>query len=269
MTLPEILIYIFLFAFGAVVGSFLNVCIHRIPIARSIVSPGSHCPECGSPIRFYDNIPIISYIVLAGRCRVCKAPISPEYLVVETLTAAFTVIFYLKFGLSMELIFFFLFIASLIVITFIDLRHRIIPDVISLPGIGVGLAASTVLAWSGDWPQLWSGVLNSIIGIVAGGGVLFAVAGAYYLATGKEGMGGGDIKLLAMIGAFLGWKGVMVTLFTSSFAGAVVGGLLMLFFGKDRKYAVPFGPFLAMGAVVHLLSGEGLIDWYILMVQPL
>jgi leader peptidase (prepilin peptidase)/N-methyltransferase len=189
--------------------------------------------------------------------------------VVETLTAAFTVIFYLKFGLSMELIFFFLFIASLIVITFIDLRHRIIPDVISLPGIGVGLAASTVLAWSGDWPQLWSGVLNSIIGIVAGGGVLFAVAGAYYLATGKEGMGGGDIKLLAMIGAFLGWKGVMVTLFTSSFAGAVVGGLLMLFFGKDRKYAVPFGPFLAMGAVVHLLSGEGLIDWYILMVQPL
>jgi leader peptidase (prepilin peptidase)/N-methyltransferase len=267
--LPEVLIYIFLFAFGAAAGSFLNVCIHRIPVARSIVSPGSHCPECGSPIRFYDNIPIVSYIVLGGSCRACKAPISPEYPVVEALTAAFTVLLYLRLGLSPELVVYFLFIASLIVITFIDLRHRIIPDVISLPGIGAGLAASTVLALSGGSPRLWFEVLNSLMGILVGGGVLLSVGAAYYLATGKEGMGGGDIKLLAMIGAFLGWKGVLVTLFTGSFAGAIVGGVLMLFFGKDRKYAVPFGPFLALGAVVHLLSGEALIGWYIMKVKPL
>jgi leader peptidase (prepilin peptidase)/N-methyltransferase len=268
MTLPESIIYIFLFAFGAVLGSFLNVCAYRIPADRSVVSPASHCPLCGSPIRFYDNIPIASYILLLGRCRACKGSISPEYPVVEALTAAFTVLLYLRFGPTPELVVYLIFTASLIVITFIDLRHHIIPDVISLPGIGVGLASSTVLAWSGGMPQPWAGVLNSLAGILAGGGVLFIVAAAYYLATGKEGMGGGDIKLLAMIGAFLGWKGVLVTLFIGSFAGALAGGLLMLFFGKDRKYAVPFGPFLALGAVVYLFLGEALIGWYMMKVSP-
>jgi leader peptidase (prepilin peptidase)/N-methyltransferase len=261
--LPETIIYTFFFAFGAAAGSFLNVCIRRIPEARSIVSPGSQCPSCSSPIRFYDNIPIISYIVLGGRCRHCSATISAEYPLVETLTAVLTVLLYVRFGLSPGLAVYFVFTAALIVITFIDLRLRIIPDVISLPGIGVGLAASAVRALPGGWSQLVNGLSGSFLGILAGGGILLVVATAYNLVTGKEGMGGGDIKLLAMIGAFLGWKGALFTLFAGSFAGAVVGGILMLFFGKDLKYAVPFGPFLALGALVHLFSGEAILGWYI------
>jgi leader peptidase (prepilin peptidase)/N-methyltransferase len=182
---------------------------------------------------------------------------------VETLTAVLTVLLYVRFGLSPGLAVYFVFTAALIVITFIDLRLRIIPDVISLPGIGVGLAASAVRALPGGWSQLVNGLSGSFLGILAGGGILLVVATAYNLVTGKEGMGGGDIKLLAMIGAFLGWKGALFTLFAGSFAGAVVGGILMLFFGKDLKYAVPFGPFLALGALVHLFSGEAILGWYI------
>jgi leader peptidase (prepilin peptidase)/N-methyltransferase len=269
MTLPDTFIYISLFCFGAVVGSFLNVCIHRIPASRSIVSPPSACPECSSPIRFYDNIPIFSYIVLGGRCRVCNAPISPRYPLVEALTAAMTVLLYLRFSFSTEFVVFFVFTAALVVITFIDLTHRIIPDVISLPGIPAALAASVVLALPGGFEGVLTGLSNSVIGILVGGGVLFFVAWGYYLATGKEGMGGGDIKLLAMIGALLGWKGVLFTLFIGSLAGAFVGGVLMLFFGKDRRYAVPFGPFLALGALVYLFSGEAVIEWYLFSVRPI
>ncbi len=249
------LVLILPFIFGAVVGSFLNVCIYRIPIGLSIVSPPSRCPSCGRHIPFYYNIPIISYIMLMGRCGLCKAPISPKYLLVEVISGLFTISLFLKFGLSFELLAYFAFISSLIVVTFIDLKYQIIPDVISLPGIVVGFAASFFI------PSVY--FLNSLIGILAGGGVLFAVASAYLLLTGKEGMGGGDIKLLGMIGAFLGWKGVIVTLLLGSFSGAIIGSFIMLLYGKGSRHPIPFGPFLAFGAAMHLFFGEALIRWYI------
>ncbi|MBI5874792.1 MAG: prepilin peptidase [Deltaproteobacteria bacterium] len=237
------------------VGSFLNVCIHRLPGGKSIVFPPSSCPHCNAAIAFYDNIPIISYIVLLGRCRQCKSPISPRYPLVEFLTGFFSVLLLKTFGFSIEFPVYFVFAASLIVITFIDLQHQIIPDVISLPGIVVGFLVSCFLP---------HGILNSAIGILAGGGSLFLIAFGYHFVTGREGMGGGDIKLLAMIGAFLGWKSVIITIFTGSFIGAVVGSALMLAKGKDTKYAIPFGPFLAFGAIISLFFGETIIKWYIM-----
>jgi len=249
------LIYIFSFIFGSIVGSFLNVCIHRIPEGKSIIFPPSSCPHCSKLIAFYDNIPIISYIVLLGRCRNCKGPISPRYPFVEFLNGSFAVILFKVFGFSPELPIYFVFVSSLIVITFIDLQYQIIPDVISLPGIGIGFLASYFLP---------HGMLNSVIGILAGGGTLFLIAFGYHFITGREGMGGGDIKLLAMIGAFLGWKGVIITIFTGSFIGAVIGSALMLAKGKDSKYAIPFGPFLAAGALISLFFEKALINWYIM-----
>ncbi|MBI3752546.1 MAG: prepilin peptidase [Deltaproteobacteria bacterium] len=251
--MPNTLIYIFTFIFGSMVGSFLNVCIHRIPEGKSIVFPPSSCPHCNNPIAFYDNIPIISYIMLLGRCRQCKSLISPRYPFVEFLTGFFSVILLKTFGFSIELPVYFIFAASLLVITFIDLKYQIIPDVISLPGIIVGFLVSYFLP---------HGMLNSIIGILAGGGSLFLVAFGYQLITGREGMGGGDIKLLAMIGAFLGWKAVIITIFTGSFIGAVVGSALMLAKGKDTKYAIPFGPFLVIGALIALFCGKTLMKWF-------
>lgn len=174
---------------------------------------------------------------------------------VELLAALFSVVLSKRFGISVEYFIYFAFTASLIVITFIDLKYQIIPDVISLPGIVIGLIVSYFLP---------HGILNSVIGILTGGGSLFLIAFSYHFITGREGMGGGDIKLLAMIGAFLGWQSVIVTIFTGSFAGAVVGSLLMLAKGKDSKYAIPFGPFLAIGAVVALFFGETIINWYIM-----
>ncbi len=242
--------------FGAIVGSFLNVCIHRVPLGVSIVYPPSGCPSCSSRIPFYLNVPIISYVLLRGRCSSCGEPFSARYPVVEAFTALVALFTFLRFGPTLEAVVYFAFLAALIVVTFIDLDLRIIPDVISLPGIAAGLIASFFLPYPG--------VLNSFIGAAAGGGVLFAVAWGYRAATGHEGMGGGDIKLLAMIGAFLGWKGVLFTLLLGSFAGALIGTVLMLALGKGSRYAVPFGPFLAFGAAVHLFYGESLISWYLL-----
>ncbi len=243
------------FVFGAVAGSFLNVCIHRLPLGVSIVSPPSRCPRCQRRIPFYYNIPIISYIVLLGRCAYCRAPLSLQYPLVEAMAGLFSVMLMRRSGLSPELFVHFVFAGALIVVTFIDLEHQIIPDVISLPGIAVGLAASFFLE-----PP---GVLGSVIGVLLGGGALFMIAAAYRFVTGAEGMGGGDIKLLAMIGAFLGWKGVLLTVLLSSFAGAITGVVLIYVFGKGTKHAIPFGPFLALGALIHLFFGESMIGWYI------
>lgn len=243
------------FLFGAVVGSFLNVCIYRIPAGLSIVFPASRCSSCGVGVAFYDNIPLLSYIILRGRCRACGASFSVQYPFVEALTGGFAALIYHLYGPSPEFIVYFVFTAALIVITFIDLEHQIIPDVISLPGIPIGFAASFFIAAPG-----WA---NSAIGIVLGGGFLFIVSAGYYLIAKRAGMGGGDIKLLAMIGAFLGWKGVVVTILLGSFVGAVIGGALMVIAGKKSKYAIPFGPFLASGALVYLFLGDFLIDWYL------
>jgi len=243
------------FVLGTIVGSFLNVCIHRIPQGKSIVAPSSHCPRCKTPIRFYDNIPLVSFIILKGRCRKCEAPISLRYPLVEFLMGFFSLILLLRFGISTLYLIYLAFFASLTLVSFIDLPLRIIPDVISLPGIVIGLVISFL------HPQM--SVKDSLIGVLLGGGSLYVVASAYHLITKREGMGGGDVKLLAMIGAFIGWKGVLFTILCSSFIGTVVGVTLMLVFSADSKYAVPFGPFLSLGAVIYVLGGEALITWYL------
>ena len=240
--------------FGALVGSFLNVCIYRMPKGESIITPGSHCPRCKKPIRFYDNVPLISYFLL-GEMPTLQRTISLQYPLVEGMTALSSFFLFIKFGLSWSYLFYFAFVAGLIVITVIDLFHQIIPDVISLPGIGVGLLASLIL------PDLT--FLNSLIGMLLGGGSLFVVATLYQWLFKREGMGGGDVKLLAMIGAFLGWKAVILTILLSSLIGSITGMIVMVAKGKDFKYAIPFGPFLSLGAVISLFYGEKIITWYL------
>src|SRR4030042_2674312 len=240
--------------FGALVGSFLNVCISRMPKKESIVWPGSHCPHCKNPIKFYDNFPLISYLLLRGRCRYCKGPISAQYPLVEGITALSSLVLFMRFGPSLSYLIYFAFVAALIVITVIDLYHQIIPDVISLPGIGVGLLASLII------PQ--HTFFNSLIGILLGGGSLFLVATLYQWFFKREGMGGGDVKLLAMIGAFLGWKAVLLTIFLSSLIGSILGITIIVLQGKNFKYAIPFGPFLSLGAVITLFYQNEMISWY-------
>jgi leader peptidase (prepilin peptidase)/N-methyltransferase len=249
-----------IFALGCCLGSFLNVCIYRLPQGLSIVSPGSFCPQCRTPVRGYDNIPLLSYLLLRGRCRSCGAKISWRYPLVEGLTGALAVALYLKFGLTGSFFAFFAFVAALVVITFIDLDHRIIPDVISLPGIGIGFLLSFFL----PHPS----VTESLIGLLAGGGSLYLVAVGYETLTKREGMGGGDVKLLAMIGAWLGWKAVLFTLFAASLTGSLIGGGAMVLQKQGRHYAVPFGPFLAFGCLAYLFFGPPLIDWYLNLGKP-
>jgi len=249
------MLYLISIIFGAMVGSFLNVCIFRLPNEESIIWPGSHCPHCEKPIRFYDNIPLISFLVLKGKCRDCRAPISLQYPFVEGITALSSLFLVIKFGPSLSYLVYFTFVSALIVITVIDLYHQIIPDVISLPGIGVGLLVSLII------PQITFS--NSLIGVLLGGGSLFLVATLYQWLFKREGMGGGDVKLLAMIGAFLGWKAVLLTILLSSLIGSVTGILMMVVKGKDFKYAIPFGPFLSLGAVISLFYGEEIVRWYL------
>lgn len=239
---------------GAVVGSFLNVCIRRIPRDESIVLPASHCPHCGQPIRPYDNFPILSFLWLRGRCRACAAPISWRYPIVEALTALLFVALEWEFGLNLAWAIQAAFVAALIVVTFIDLEHQIIPDVISLPGILIGLS----LSLAGLGPH-WT---DSLAGVLLGGGFLWGIAAGYYALAGREGMGGGDIKLLAMIGAFQGWASVLLVLLLSSTLGSLIGGVVLLGRG-DAREPIPFGPFLVGGALVSMFWGDTIIGWYL------
>jgi len=242
--------------FGAIVGSFLNVCIIRLPKEESIVTPGSHCPHCNHPIMFYDNVPLISYLMLRGKCRYCRSSISAQYPLVEGITGISSLLLFLKFGLSLNYLFYFSFVAALIVITAIDLYHQIIPDVISIPGIGVGFLGALIV----PYPYITS--FNSLLGILLGGGSLFVVATLYQWLFKREGMGGGDVKLLAMIGAFLGWESVILTILLSSLIGSIIGIIIMVIKGKDFKYAIPFGPFLSLGAVIALFYKSEIFSWY-------
>jgi len=236
---------------GAAIGSFLNVCIRRIPAGESLVFPASHCPKCNYSIRFYDNIPLISYLALRGRCRNCREGISLQYPLVELLTAIMALLLFWKFGLTLKFLFSFLFACVLIIITFIDLEHQIIPDVLTLPGIPVFFLAAVF--------AMGVSLLEAVLGVLIGGGILYAIAFGYELITKREGMGGGDIKLLAMLGAFFGWKSLFFILLVSSFLGAIVGISVMLIKGKDMKYAVPFGPFLSLAALACIFWGDEFI----------
>jgi leader peptidase (prepilin peptidase)/N-methyltransferase len=250
-----LLITILAFVFGACIGSFLNVCIHRIPAGRSIVRPGSHCPRCRQAVAGYDNIPLFSYLLLGGRCRHCRTPISLRYPLVELLGGLAAVACLSAFGPTLHALAAFSFVAVLMAVTFIDIDHRIIPDAISLPGIPLFFLASLTVP-----TMTWRA---SILGILAGGGSLLAVAWLYRAVTGRDGMGGGDIKLLAMIGAMVGWQGIVFTLFAASTLGTLVGLVAMIRSGKGMTLAIPFGPFLALGAVIDLFFGDKLIYWYL------
>ena len=245
----------FILMVGCCVGSFLNVCIYRVPRNLSIVSPRSFCPRCKTPVRAFDNIPLFSYLFLKGRCRTCREKISWRYPLVEALTGGIVLALFLRFDLSFSFFTFSVLSTALIVITFIDLDHRIIPDIISLPGIAAGF----LLALFGPFMT----VRDSLIGIIAGGGSLYAMAFIYETLAKREGMGGGDIKLLAMIGAWLGWKAILFTLFFSSLSGTLIGGGAMLVQRQGRHYAIPFGPFLALSAIIYIFFGTQMIDWYL------
>ncbi|MGD0234698.1 MAG: prepilin peptidase [Syntrophorhabdales bacterium] len=247
------------FVLGAIIGSFLNVCIYRLPREKSIVTPGSSCTRCGEPISFYDNIPIVSYLILKGRCRRCGAVISGRYVAIELLTALLYMALYNVYGLSLELAVALLFVSTLIVISFIDLEFRIIPDTLSLGGVVAGL----VLCFF----RPAFNYVDAFMGIVLGGGVLWAIAFGYELLRKREGMGGGDIKLLAMIGSFCGIKGVLFSLVSGSLLGTLVGIPLMLIKHADAKYAIPFGPFLSFGAIFYVLAGDRVIYAFLSLIS--
>jgi len=235
--------------FGAMVGSFLNVVILRLPKeGASIVFPASHCPQCQRPLAWYENIPLFSFLALRGRCRTCKVAISWQYPLVELAMAGMAALVAHRFGLGFESLFYFVFCAALLVIIFIDIHHQIIPDRISLPGIVIGFAGS-FFVHTMTWQQ-------SGLGILLGGGLLYAIAYGYYALTGRDGMGGGDIKLLAMIGGFLGWQSLLYVIFASSLTGSLVGIAAMFKQKKGGLTRIPFGPFLALAALSYLFLQE-------------
>ena len=246
--------YILIFILGLIVGSFCNVCIYRIPKNESIIYPTSHCPKCRTTIKPVDNIPLLSYILLKGRCRNCGSKISIQYPVVELLTGIIYLIIYLIYGLSIQSLIYIILSSALIIIAFIDLNEQIVPDVISLPGIGVGLILSFFV------PYL--SFINSALGVVVGGGIILIIALVGSMIFKKEAMGGGDVKLAAMIGAFLGWRYTIISLFLGFFLGALAGIFLVLSKIKSKEDMVPFGPFIALGSLITLLWGEKIIAWY-------
>ncbi len=267
----EIFTYILSFIFGTVIGSFLNVCIYRLPKEESIVYPGSHCTSCNEPISFYNNIPILSYLFLMGKCSKCNSKISLRYPLVEILTGLLFLATVWSFGLSIETLFYLIFISALIPITFIDLEHMIIPNVITYPGIIVGILYNALKT---DWDyglelinnfslgmqsffSLLSEVpiLDSIFGVILGGGILLLIAYVYEAVKKRQGMGMGDVKLLAMIGAFFGWEGVLFVIFLGSILGSVIGISIIIAKRGDLKYALPFGPFLSIAAVIYIFTG--------------
>lgn len=239
------------FTVGLCVGSFLNVVIYRLPLGASIVRPGSHCPMCGSPVRPYDNIPLVSWLVLMGLCRDCGSSISPRYFLVELLTGALTWTVARVYGMDASALLFMVFVWSLVAVTFIDLDHQIIPDEITLGGVVAGLAVSHFLPL---------GFYGSVLGMLVGGGIFFLIA-----VVTPGGMGGGDIKLMAAIGAFTGWKQALLTIMLGSALGAVAGLLLIAVFGRGRKDKIPFGPFLAIAGVISVLWGDRIINAYLEM----
>ncbi len=253
----EIITGFIIFTIGLVIGSFSNVCIYRIPRNESLVWPGSHCPKCSKQIKFYDNIPLISYIILKGKCRNCGEPIPLQYPIVELATGLFYLALYLFYGLQLIALVYMILCSVLIIISFIDLKVEIIPDTISLPFIVIGFLLSFFLRNINP--------LDSMLGIITGGGSLLLVAIFGSKLFKKEAMGGGDIKLAAMIGAFFGWKLTLLSLFLSFFLGSIIG-IIVLAASKDKSNnIIPFGPFIALGAMISMFWGNAIIHWYLMI----
>jgi leader peptidase (prepilin peptidase) / N-methyltransferase len=238
------------FVLGLIIGSFCNVVIYRLPQGASIITPGSYCRSCRTPIRPWDNIPLLSYLLLRGSCRVCKGPISLRYPSVELVSGVLYVLLWIKFGFSITFAVYATLTSALLTIALIDYDHKIIPNTITLPGLVIGLGLSM---WA-----LPITPLASLLGLLIGGAFFYLIA-----LVSKGGMGGGDIKLIAMIGAFLGWQGALFTIFSGALLGSLVGVMLMLLGKKGRKDKVPFGPFLSCGAILFMLCGGDLIHWYL------
>lgn len=245
---------VFIGLWGLCIGSFLNVCIHRMPLKQSVVTPRSRCPHCSFLLTWYDNIPLVSYAVLGGRCRSCRAPISLRYPLVETLTGGIFVWHVLVFGLTALLAVRLAFACALIVLFAIDLEHQILPDRITLPGIVIGLGCSLVLP---------PGPVMSLAGAVVGGGILWAIAEAWFRLRKVDAMGFGDVKMLAMVGAFLGLPLVLVTFVLATMMGGIVGVVLIAMRRANLATAVPFGTMLAVAALIASLYGDPLLAWYL------
>jgi len=257
------------FVFGSLVGSFLNVCIHRMPQGESVVWPSSHCPKCKKRIPAYDNIPFISYLLLGGRCRFCKQKISFRYIIVELLTAVVFVLLFSRYALTYDFFFYMVLCCALIVATFVDIRHRIIPDEISIGGMIVGFILNSLRGFNLQ-PLVWNPgyMYNSFLGLIIGGSSIYFTGFFFDLVYFKilkkppiqgetESMGGGDVKLLAMIGAFLGWQRALLTFFIAPFLGIIIG-IINLLIKKD--HTIPYGPFLSLAAFLSLFWFDKIIS---------
>ena len=258
------LLSFFAFALGAIVGSFLNVVIHRYPREESIVFPGSHCPHCNAPIGWYDNIPIVSYIILRARCRRCRMPISARYPLVELANALFYVALFMHTGATIGFLLLAAIVSMTIALIFIDAEIQILPDVIDLPGIVIGIAIGALaLGASYTTLSLSSSLLDAILGALFGASILVAIIGIYWLVRRVEGMGQGDVKMLAMIGATLGWRAIPAVLLLASVSGAIIGVPLALRSGRGMQLPLPFGVFLGIAALAVLFFGPTLSSWYL------
>ncbi len=252
--------YVFFFIFGSIFGSFANVVIYRLPQGKSIVSPGSHCQNCNKPVKWYDNIPIFAWFFLRGKCRHCHAKYSFRYPLVECLLGLLFALSYHYAGFTWSLLEYLIFVFGLLVCTFIDFDHMILPDELTLSGIVIGLIGAALN------PQ--REFMDAVYGVLMGGGFLWGVAYVYYLMTKREGMGGGDIKLLAWIGAILGWKAIPFVIMSSAIIGSVIGLIAARKQNAGLKTVIPFGPYLALGAVIYLFGGQTIAFWYLDIFMP-
>lgn len=275
------MIFVIVLVFGLLIGSFLNVCIARLPLERSVVTPRSHCPRCKKQIDWYDNIPLVSFLALRAKCRHCGLPISWRYPLVELLNGLLYLWSFAVFGLTGEAGMAMALCSALIVITFIDLDHQIIPDVITLPGMVIGLLAAPLFMSAleppmalglgrlvpGAGPYL-TGLVNSLVGLILGGAPLFIIGWLWEKLRKVEAMGGGDVKLMGMVGSLLGWKGAFLTIMLGAVTGSVVGVTLIVLKKHEADKVIPFGPYLAAGTLLTLFYGTAIIEWYFGFLRP-
>ncbi|MFN2453969.1 MAG: A24 family peptidase [Pyrinomonadaceae bacterium] len=284
--LPPLLVAVFIFALGAIIGSFLNVVIHRVPRGESIVFPNSRCPSCGAAISFYDNIPVLSYVILRGRCRNCHAPISARYPAVEALTGALYVFVFLHDGLTAALPFDLIFVTAIIALVFIDAEFMILPDAITYPGMVFAIIARLAVPYlagllafddlsqlmngvADGWPVWAASAFGALLGALAGGGSLWLLGWLWKRFRGVEAMGLGDVKMMFMVGAYMGWRLTIVTIFLAVLTGSITGIGLMIRRGqRDMQMLLPFGIFLGAGAIIALLFGSAIITWYVAQFIP-
>jgi leader peptidase (prepilin peptidase)/N-methyltransferase len=277
---PATIIAIFVVLFGLIIGSFLNVCIVRIPEGKSIVTPASACPKCGAPVQPYDNIPVVSYLLLRGKCRSCKTKISAMYPLVEALTALLFYACYRAFGLTPEALKWAVFSCLMIVLVFTDLRERILPNVVNFTGFALALILSLFTKpvdgtaffiarhiFASPLPAPVLSFLDALLGGALGSGLLWLVSEAYFRIRGREGMGLGDVKMMLMAGAFLGIKRTLLTIFAGSILGSILGIAFILAGRKGSDYELPFGSFLGMAALLVVFFGTPVVNWYLSTLQ--